>query len=718
MNKTAIKAIVRSSDLLELNVSKDFYISSFKSFRLYEDDSFVKDLEAVNHSESNSSDLITLPLKNLPFVPGHKYELATKDNFFIPIDFSYLSKTKEFEEKYRFDGELGALYTLERTTFRIFSPFAIRMVLSITKPGQREETYVLSHDLDTGVFSITLEGDYDGAKYTYFVTIFGKTFEIVDPYAYSVDTNSRHGFVINPNKIRAISSAESGLAPFCDPTQAVIYECSVRDMTSLSGLPDKGTYAALTKTGLKDSQGMPMGLDYLKSLGVSHIQLMPTLDFQTIDDTHPETSYNWGYDPLLFMTNEGSYSLHPEDPYCRVMELRQLVSAFHEAGLRVISDVVYNHVYSVPFNVLNILVPGYYFRINPDKSLSNGSGCGNDFESRNYMARKLILDSLCHSVDFYGFDGFRFDLMGILDVETLTQAQALLRQKKPDILLYGEGWDLWTNLPSDQKGSVINSGKLSDFAFFNDRFRDVVKGKTSESELAVKGYLSGDTNYIDGFKHVMLGSSSPLAFAPMFGSPRQSINYVECHDNHALYDKLKACCPEEKEDMIFRRIKMITVSILFACGIPFFHAGQEIGQSKEKQGNTYNAGDKLNGFRYDLLDQRRELYSFFLEAIRMKERFVTFCNGEYPTLREHMSFENLENNALKITYTLKDCTFYLIFNPTKKTFLYAFDDDVKLIFNEMGDVSAKDFYVRLAIVNATSALLFFKEKKADGGKPQ
>lgn len=718
MNKTAIKAIVRSCDLLELNVSKDFYISSFKSFRLYEDDSFVRDLEAVNHSESNSSDLITLPLKNLPFVPGHKYELATKDNFFIPIDFSYLSKTKEFEEKYRFDGELGALYSPERTTFRIFSPFAIRMVLSITKPGQNEETHVLIHDFNTGVFSVTLEGDYDGSKYTYFVTIFGKTFEIVDPYAYSVDANSRHGFVINPSKIRAISSQEGGLAPFRDPTQAVIYECSVRDMTSLSGLRDKGTYAALAKTGLKDSQGMPMGLDYLKSLGISHVQLMPTLDFQTIDDTHPETSYNWGYDPLLFMTNEGSYSLHPEDPYCRVMELRQLVSAFHEAGLRVISDVVYNHVYSVPFNVLNILVPGYYFRINPDKSLSNGSGCGNDFESRNYMARKLILDSLSHSVDFYGFDGFRFDLMGILDVETLTQAQALLRQKKPDILLYGEGWDLWTNLPSDQKGSVINSGKLSDFAFFNDRFRDVVKGKTSESELAVKGYLSGDTNYIDGFKHVMLGSSLPLAFAPMFGSPRQSINYVECHDNHALYDKLKACCPEEKEDMIFRRIKMITVSILFACGIPFFHAGQEIGQSKEKQGNTYNAGDKLNGFRYDLLDQRRELYSFFLEAIRMKERFVTFCNGEYPTLREHMSFENLENNALKITYTLKDCTFYLIFNPTKKTFLYAFDDDVKLIFNEMGDVSAKDFYVRLAIVNATSALLFFKEKKADGGKPQ
>ncbi|MFA6829710.1 MAG: hypothetical protein WCR67_03290, partial [Bacilli bacterium] len=529
MSKNLIKAIVRSSKTLELNVSKEFYISSMSEFRLYCDDIFVKNLKAQSKSESNSSVLINIKVSDITFIPGKKYDLATKDNFFIPIDFSYLSQTKEFDEKYRYDGPLGAVYSPKKTSFSVFSPFATSIVLNISQPNGIPESFLMKHDFSTGVFSLSLSGDYEKARYTYLVTIFGRTREVVDPYAFSVDANSRHGFVIDANKIVSLDNGDKFLPQFSDRKKAIIYEINVRDMTSKTGLANRGTYSALSQKGLTDEHWNPLGLDYLASLGVSHIQVMPTLDFQTVDDLHPFESYNWGYDPLMFFTNEGSYSSDPNDPYCRILELREMVKSFHSSKMRVVSDVVYNHVYSSIFNPLNILVPGYYFRQNADRTNSNGSGCGNDIESRHYMVRRLIVDSLCHAVKFYGFDGFRFDLMGIVDVKTLLLAEKELKALKNNILLYGEGWDLWTNLPSNEKGSSLNAGLLKDYSFFNDRFRDVVKGKTNESELTVKGYLLGDSNYIDGFKHVMLGSSLPMAFAPMFENPGQSVNYVECH---------------------------------------------------------------------------------------------------------------------------------------------------------------------------------------------
>lgn len=716
MSKTWIKATQREDLSLEVNVHKGFYLPSMEEFRLMENGKLFMRLKTVSQSESNSSRILTVKgNKPIRLVPGKEYFLVTKDNIYVPVDFSFMARTKEFEEKYRYDGPLGAIYSKERTTFRVFSPFATRIVLNVKRRNKEERTFLMEQDLSTGIFSLTLEGDYDQARYTYTVTVFGLKTEVVDPYAYSLDSNSRHGFVIDPNKVYRVETHSSELPPFLSVNQAIIYETNVRDMTSLTNQPNKGTYACLSRPGLRDEHDNPVGLDYLASLGVSHIQLQPIQDFQTVDDDNPFDGYNWGYDPMYYFAPEGSYSLHPNDPYSRVTELRELIGSLHAKGLRVIIDVVYNHVYSMIFNSLNILVPNYYFRINADKSPSNGTGCGNDFESRNYMARRIIVDSMLHLIDFYDIDGFRFDLMGILDIETLKLAYKEVEKVKKNCLFYGEGWDLWTNLPSDEKGSTMNARKLPEYAFFNDRFRDIAKGKTSESELSVPGYLLGDTNYIDGFKHVMLGSSMPLAFAPMFENPMQSLNYVECHDNHTLFDKIKASCPFDSEKEILSRIKMIDVAVLMALGIPFFHMGQEIGQSKQGVGNSYNSGDKINGFQYNTLEERKDMYEFFKEAIQLKKTFFNFSGKNYGDLRNRVQFENLEHNALKITYSLDDFTLYVLFNPTKTSFMYTFDDYVKMIFNETGNVSRKDYYVHLAIINALSAVVFLSTKRKNGG---
>lgn len=712
MKKIMMQAIAKQGDVLEVTFSKDFYTMPQSEFRVYEDGKLRMKVRPVSQSESGSSFIYTMITKGLSYVPGREYKVKTKENYFIPIDISFLAMTETFEKRYRFDGKLGAIYTPEKTTFRVYSPFATSMVLRLMKRGETiYSSYRMERDDEHGIFYLDVEGNLDGAKYLYRAMVFGEINDVPDPYAFGLGRNSLYSYVIDPEKVKEIDTNEDSLSPFTDRSKAILYECSVRDMTSLTDLEDKGTYEALSRPELKTKGGLPMGLDYVASLGVTHIQIQPVLDFQTLDDDDPFSTYNWGYDPSFYFAPEGSYSTDPDDPYRRILELRNLVSSLHKKGLRVVFDVVYNHVYTALFNPLALLVPQYYFRHNNDYTLSSGSGCGNDLESRNYMVRKLIKDSLLHLLDFYDCDGYRFDLMSITDIETLKQAYEETSAIKKEILFYGEGWDLWTNLPADMKATQYNSYKMPFAAFFNDRFRDVVKGKTDASGLAVKGYLSGDTNYLDGFKHVYLGSSIAIAFAPLFSSPNQSINFVECHDNHTLYDKLKACCSGESDEEIFRRMKMITVCLLTACGIPFFHAGQEIGLSKDSNGNSYDAGDRVNGFDYDVLDSRKDLYLFFLDAIQLKKRLVSLVGAEHDELRSLISFENLPFGAVKIDYRLKDFSITVLFNPTKNSFTYSFADYSQLIFNETGNVENQDCYVKLAIVNALSVSVYLSRRR-------
>lgn len=698
-----LSAVLKSPDTIEVAVYKSYTAAPIEEFKLYEDNRYRQTLKVLSKSESKSSFIYTLSV-DCRFEVGRDYAVADDRLEIGPLDIEILSKSAEFEKKFRYDGELGAVYGPDKTVFRLFSPLATACFVNL-RPKSGQPIFGPMQRLECGVYEAEVAGDLDEAAYTFVARINGVFREAPDPYAKALGANSCPSFVVNPAKIKARAAERTDRRPVLKRrTEAVIYELSVRDMTSRTALPDKGRFSALSRTGLTDGSGFPLGLDYIRSLGVNYVQLLPIYDFQTVDEEHPFTTYNWGYDPKFFFAPEGGYSSLPGDPYRRLYELKDLVAAFHESGIGVVMDVVFNHVFNASSNALDVLCPGYYFRLGSDGGRSNGSGCGNDFESRNYMARKLIVDCLRYFVEVYGIDGFRFDLMGIIDVDTLLLAHRELSALRPGLLFYGEGWDMATNLPGEQKGSMYNAGRLKPIGFFNDRFRDIAKGKTSDSELSFKGYLSGDINYIDGFKNVLLGSSVALAFPPLFDNPDQSVNYVECHDNSTLFDKLKACCPNESPEELLKRVKLINAVVIFAAGIPFLHAGQEYGASKKGVSNSYTAGDEINGFDYKLAAQRKDMINFLRDAIELRKSLPFFNTDSKKELLEHVSFQNLEGGALAVVYRFESDEYYLLINPTDKTVSYQFDRYVKVIFNEAGRLD--DFrYSQLIMVNGRSLTL-------------
>lgn len=709
MNSEKLKAVY-SDGLIELHVPLNFYLSNTTNFLIYKEDELIKEVVSTSRVQSNNDFIVFIDASNINFVPGYEYYLVTKDNYYIPIDYSYIAlNNSEFEKKYRYDGKLGLIYSKEKSTFRLFSPFASQIILIIQKNNKNKESYIMKHNFENGIFEVSILGNYELAKYYFLVTMFSKTFKVIDPYSLSVDANSQNSFVIDIDKIKSMPSNDMYLPEYYGSSCSIIYELNVRDMTSLSSIKNKGKYLGLVSSGNKEND-ISVGIDYLKMIKPTHVELLPILDFQTIDDNNPSSSYNWGYDPLLYFTFEGSYSTSPSDPYSRLKEVKTMISTFHKNKMRVILDVVYNHVFSNIYNPLNLLCPNYYFRLNDDLSLSKGSGCGNEIESRNYMARKLIIDSALNLVNYYDIDGLRFDLVTLIDIDTLNLLARKVKSVKKNFIFIGEGWDLNTSLRPEEKSSMLNASKLPDFVFFNDRFRDIVKGSSSESLLSVKGYLLGDTNYLDGFKHVFLGSTTNIAFAPLFNNFNQSLNYVECHDNYTLFDKITSAIEGVTSKEILERIKLINVAILFSLGTSYFHMGQEFGQSKNMHGNTYNSGDRLNGFNFNVASKRKDMISFFAQAIQVKKDFIKLACPYYKKIIDYISFDSLPSGAIKISYNFPSFNYYIIFNPTKERFMHSFDEKVQNIFSNKG-IEKNKYFLTLAMIGPVSVNIYKSEEK-------
>ena len=698
-----------SKDAIQLWVKKGLWPNGKDPYlRLYDRYKPVLTLKPISVADQGDHYMYMLPV-HYDFNVDNDYSILDILNNVIKLDISVLGDYDDFDKKYRYDGPLGAVYSKEETSFYVFAPFATTMFVHYKPVGQDSVLSVPMERMECGVYKVTIKGDLDGASYLYAGCNGGKFFTSTDPYSFGLSSNSRYSFVINPEKVLSRPLNKENLSPL-DLTKMSVYEVNVRDMTSLTDIQNKGTYLALTKEGLKTEDGFPIGLDYLKSLGVTHIQLLPVLDFQTIDDDDPFKTYNWGYDPVNYFTPEGSYSTEPNDPYKRLFELRDMVAGFHKNGLRAVFDVVYNHVFNKNTNSLDILAPGYYFRKNKDGSLSNGSFCGNDLESRHYMCRRLIKDSLRHAIEFFGADGFRFDLMGIIDSTTVKEAYESLKKDYPDLVFYGEGWDMPTALPYQEKTCDGNGLSLPDIGFFNGFFREASKGGMGDS-IGSCGYLDGDLGKIEDFKYAFAGSVMDMGRRPMFVKTSQSINFVECHDNETLFDKIEYVCKNELPDEKKKRINLINACTVFAQGIPFFHMGQEFGGTKRGYGNTYNAGDELNGFNYDLASQNRDMIKFLREALELKKQLpISFLERE--DIVKHICFENIGHGALKITYNFDDGeAYHIIINPSKETFSYNFSKYVKIIFNGKGKIpSGCDFYSQLLIVPAISFNICYQQK--------
>ncbi len=628
-----------------------------------------------------------------PLTLGRDYQLVTTHYGKVSLDVSLATTFPNFDEEFFYEGDdLGAVYTKNKTTFTLWAPLASQVYLKLN--DKKKVSYHPMEREEKGIYRLSIAADLDGVSYLYVITNNGITSEVPDPYAKATLNNMKASVVYNPNKVK-ISLNASKLPPFKQMTDAIIYETSIRDMTSdkTTDIVHKGLYLGMIEKGRTSRCGHPAGFDYIARLGITHLQLMPVLDFVTLDEDQPFASYNWGYDPGQYFVPEGAYASDLDDPYSRIRDFKKLVAAYHRIGIRITLDVVYNHVYDAHFSILEQVVPNYYFRLTPSGKKAEGTGCGNEVASERPMVRKLIVDSVIYWVEEYGIDGFRFDLMGVMDLVTMQQIEAALRKRKPEILLYGEGWNMGM-LPEAEKASHDNADKLPTYAFFNDSFRDIVKGPTADQDLSKRGYLLGNPDYRLGFKFAYLGSALDLIFPRRFASPRQSINYVECHDNATLIDKLQIANSLESESMHLKRLKLNNAVTMLAFGIPFFHRGQEIGVSKFGDTNSYRSGDRVNQFAYVLLENRSEMVDYFISLTKLRKD-CPFLREDDPDIIEKMiEYEDLPEGGLLIDYVNlpQKClyrTFKVFINIANKTIFYELPDYEKVIFNNAGYVEAK-----------------------------
>jgi pullulanase len=517
-----------------------------------------------------------------------------------------------------------------------------------------------------------------------------------DPYSRSVTINGEKSVVLNMSatdpetwnrsekKINLRSKLES-----------IIYEVHVRDFTihMNSGICHKGKYIGLAENKTKTSSGNPTGLDYLKNLGISHVQIMPVADFGSVDERKETEQYNWGYDPVHFFAPEGSYATNPYDPVCRVRELKELIQALHENGLSVIMDVVFNHVYKREESSFEKLVPGYFFRYDEGGKPVNGTGVGNDTASERKMMRKFIIDALIFWMNEYKMDGFRFDLMGIHDVETMNLAAARLKSLNPGVFLLGEGWDLNTSLASDKKAKLHAAAKMPYFSFFNDKFRDSVKGSIFPDGF--HGYINGNHD-LEIMNQLFRAFNGNYGSIDIFISPEQSINYTECHDNHTLFDLLFVRHPLECESLRKKRQQLALAFTLFSKGVPFIHAGQEFFRTKFGIENSYNSPDKINALNWDDCWKYESSVRYFRELLRIRKEQPIFYDPLSKIIQRSIPSDGIFGIEIQLGNTDKKSSerlwnrVLLLFNATLITRSWSFQsenwkiaiDDEKMIAHE------------------------------------
>ena len=538
-----------------------------------------------------------------------------------------------FESQFTYTGDdLGAIWTHEQTTFRVWAPTASAVSVNLYEFGHGGNGRSITMSAaENGTWQVAVTGDLDGVYYTYTATVAGVSREAADPYARACGVNGHRSMVINLS-----ATDPEGWDTDCDPhagtavTDAIIYELHIRDLSIApsSGIQHKGKYLGLTETGTRNDQGRSTGLDHIKNLGITHLHLLPAYDFGSVDEASKRPQYNWGYDPVNYNIPEGSYATDPYDGHVRVKEFKQMVKALHQNGISVVLDVVYNHVFDADSFCFNRLVPGYFSR-----GASNGSGCGNDTASERSMVRKYIVDSVCYWADQYHLDGFRFDLVGLLDVDTVNAIVSAVHAKHPNVIFYGEGWDMPTQVtkPGTKMATQSNSHLTPHFAYFSDTIRDLLRGSVwKDSEL---GFVSGRQGLEPLLGKCMMGMPDWCK------DPTQSINYASCHDNMTLIDRIAISTPHASYAQRVRMNNLAAAVYLLCQGIPFIHAGEELLRSKGFDHNSYRSPDSVNAISWGDLN-RPEVQStlaYYKGLIALRKAFSVLRLTDPEEVRKTVS---------------------------------------------------------------------------------
>lgn len=566
------------------------------------------------------------------------------EHIFVICDYFKLFASEQFNGRFFTLDELGLNYNETYSEFRVWSPIAISVSLLLYENGNATDltttpTKVPMSEIN-GLWSVRIDKNLSGRFYTYEINVYGNINEATDPYAKAVGVNGVRGAIIDLLETNPIGFENDVPINRKNYTDAVIYELSVRDISTNpnSGVKNPGKFLGLTEKATKTINNKPTGLTYLKYLGITHIQIMPVFDFsyKSVDEEKPY-KYNWGYDPQNYNVPEGSYSTNAYVPNTRILELKKMILAFHKSGICVNMDVVYNHVFDANHHCFELIFPGYYFRHNDDGSLSNGSNCGNDTASENLMMKRFIIDSVLYWALEYHLDGFRIDLMGIHDIDTINTLRDKLNKLDRQIMLYGEGWNLSTALTNDKKAIIANSAKLPEIGFFNDIMRDILEG--SIFSKYDKGFISGKEGLESGIMSSVVGCTkySDEINGPFY-SPIQSINYISSHDNSTLWDKLKSTCSDEPDEKLIERLKF-GLGILLTCqGIPLLSSGIEFGISKEGVENSYNSPDDINWVDWERRDNNINVVTYVKSFIELRKTHPAFRLSTLDDIKDNIKF--------------------------------------------------------------------------------
>lgn len=562
------------------------------------------------------------------------------------------------------DIKLGAVYQKDKTSFKVFAPNRqkIDLVISDDYRKVRRDSFPMEKD-ELGIFSVELEGDYEGYFYNYIVE---DDYEVTDPYSFSASINSNHSVVMDMQTTDPDGFRRSS-APDIAENEAIIYEMSVKNYTSdkSSGVFNRGKFLGLTE---KDTsyKGYKTGLDNIRELGVTHVQLLPIYDFISVDEDSDyffnDDNYNWGYDPELYFAPEGSFATDPTDPKSRVREVKSMVKAFHDENIGVIMDVVYNHTFKTIDSNLNTLAPKYYHRTDGQGCFSNGSGCGNELASEKPFVRKLIIDSLIHWVKEYKIDGFRFDLMALVDIDTIKIAIKELRKINPNILIYGEPWMGGGSSLAADKQIWKGSQRSNEFAVFNDDYRDAIKGDVNSFG---RGYIQGVFDLKNDIELGIAGSIDYSEHRKGFADDaRETINYFNCHDNLILYDKLAVSLDNTND--IDSYVKLAMGLIMLSFGKPFLYEGNEFNHSKRNDANSYKSPLKVNSIKWEEKEENYKLFTYTKELISLRKSIGSFSYTKESDIRSRLKFmDGLDANLIAYKILDKDFSYLVIINSGK-----------------------------------------------------
>ena len=594
-------------------------------------------------------------------------QLATLMCLAAPAALSAQNPDSRFETFPTYDGtDLELTVDASGTHWRLWSPEAeaARVILYPTGANTAATDTLDMTRSEGGTWVASVPRQLYGDFYTFSIKHSGRWLdETPGVWAKAVGVNGQRAAIIdfaatNPEGWEA----DRGPA-LANINDAVIYEMHHRDfsVSPSSGIANKGKFLALTEPATHNAHGEATGIDHLKELGVTHVHILPSYDYNSVDEANlPANTYNWGYDPLNYNAPEGSYSTNPSDPAARVREMKEMVKSLHDNGLGVVMDVVYNHTADNDNSNFSLTAPGYYYRHRPDGSYSDASGCGNETASDRQQMRDYIVNSVKYWADEYHIDGFRFDLMAIHDIETMNEVAAALKEIRPDIFVYGEGWTAGDSpLPVERRALKENVSKMPQIAVFSDDLRDAVKGHYTDA--ADRGFATGKPGLEETVKigivaatdHPQVdyskGANSKFPYA---AAPTQVINYVSCHDDLMLTDKLRLSLPDDSEADRQRAARLAQTIVLTSQGTPFIFAGEEIFRDKKGVHNSYKSPDSINAIDWELKHSNAEQMAYYKELIRLRKEHPAFRMTTTDQVARHLRFDPVRPGL--VSYSLVD----------------------------------------------------------------